>query len=153
MFYVIPFSKHWLTFMFNKKFCLFWVHTTMMSPKNYLFLNPAPLFTPFPLVTNKKMTEYFQISHPQKCSLGSVLCFVCLLHNTPYLTSTSTQLNDKTCLIFASWHQLDVICYVSFKVQKFCCKMLQYFWLEWKCFLGGFLQIYILYKHTERCFP
>ena len=38
------------------------------------------------------------------------------------LTSTSEQLNNKTCLIFTSWHQLDIRCYGNFKVQKFCFK-------------------------------
>ena len=58
---------------------------------------------------------------------------VYLLHNTPFLTSTSEQLNEKT-LICTSWHRLDVRCYVNLKVQKCRFKRILCIWV--------FLEVY-----------
>ena len=48
---------------------------------------------------------------------------VCLLHNFEHL-------NSKTLLTCTSWHQLDVRCYVNFKIQKFRFEKILYVWPE-----------------------
>ena len=85
------------------------------------------IFRPPFLVTDQKMAKYFQINHPR--SVFWVQC-ECSVHNTPYLTSTYEQLNEKTYLICTLWHQLDVRYYVNFKFQKFHFKKILFIWLE-----------------------
>ena len=131
------------------------------SPENQLFLTPlhpshffiTNITNPLPPMSMTKVTKFFQINYPRKCTLGLISCMFITQYPIPNFHFRTV--TEKTELICTSMNKLDIECSVTFKVQKLCFEKT----FDWRSkrrsqnMLSGFLQNNweIFCKNTERC--
>ena len=123
-----------------------WVYSKIGTPKNQLFLKSlshpchslslmfqsSPQITPclFSLLCHQsKSDKVFLDKRPTSLGLLSYMCIT--PYPIPEFHFWTVKSKNKTDLHFMTyWHQLDVRCYVSFKVQTFYCEKILFVWLK-----------------------